>query len=174
MYDVLGISPEASRSDLKRQYMTLAKQTHPDALIGRNLTADEVETNMQDFVEIAEAYRVLSSPKLRRKYDRSLQAEDFVESVEQAASQFTKSAAPQVKKVLQDFALPLFRRTTATTFASITAVAQDIRAQTSVESNETRIDLGSAVNSAIAAGQRAGQLLDRLELIENSKSLRDL
>ena len=140
-------------------------------MIGQNLTKLEVESNMRAFVEIADAYRILSNEKMRKKYDRDLKAEDFVESVEQAASSITQAAAPQVKRVLKDFAIPLFRRTTATTFASVSAIAQDLGRS---NKNGTSVDIGSAVNSAIAAGVKAGQLLDRLELVENSNSLREL
>jgi DnaJ-class molecular chaperone len=60
-YRVLGIDPHASRRDIRRAYHTLALRYHPDA------AADE---SGERFVEIHEAYRLLSDPTSRADYDR--------------------------------------------------------------------------------------------------------
>jgi hypothetical protein len=65
LYEILGASPTDSRSDLKRKYVALAKQTHPDAIRG----SSAIEAT-HDFSEIAAAYRTLSDPKQRKRYDR--------------------------------------------------------------------------------------------------------
>ena len=61
-YEVLGVSRNASDSDLKKAYRRLAMKYHPD----RNSGA-EAE---QKFVEAKEAYEVLNDPKKRSAYDQ--------------------------------------------------------------------------------------------------------
>ncbi|HEV2377578.1 MAG TPA: J domain-containing protein [Streptosporangiaceae bacterium] len=61
-YALLGVSPAASLSDIKRAYRKLAKQYHPDV----NHASDAAER----FREITEAYDTLTDPERRRRYDR--------------------------------------------------------------------------------------------------------
>ena len=81
---------------------------------------------------------------------------------------FTEIAAPQVKNMLDNVAVPFLRRTTATTLASIQSAANDLSRPT--EHMETA-DLGSILKGAIEAAQRAGELVDNLELVEKSEGL---
>lgn len=60
-YDTLGISPNASNNDVKKAYMRLAKQYHPDK--NKDLGANE------KFSEISNAYEVLSNSNTRALYD---------------------------------------------------------------------------------------------------------
>lgn len=60
-YEVLGVSKEASKDQIKEAYRKLAMQYHPD----RNKTAGAEEK----FKEISEAYAVLSDDEKRRQYD---------------------------------------------------------------------------------------------------------
>jgi curved DNA-binding protein CbpA len=64
-YQVLGIAPTATSGQIKLAYRRLALKYHPD----RN-----PEDNMAEkrFVEIAEAYEILSNPIKRRKYDNGI------------------------------------------------------------------------------------------------------
>jgi molecular chaperone DnaJ len=61
-YEVLGVSRSASDEELKRAFRRLAKQYHPDANKDQGA---EVR-----FIEIKEAYEVLSDPQKREVYDR--------------------------------------------------------------------------------------------------------
>ncbi len=63
LYEVLGVSREASAGELKKAYYKLAKQYHPDVNPGDK--AAEAK-----FKEAAEAYQVLSDDERRARYDR--------------------------------------------------------------------------------------------------------
>ena len=61
LYDVLGVSPLANADEIKKAYHRVALQLHPDKNPEKDRTA---------FQEAGRAYKVLSSPKTRRVYDR--------------------------------------------------------------------------------------------------------
>ena len=61
-YEVLGVSKNASKEDIKASYRRLALKYHPD----RNKEPGAEEK----FKEINEAYGVLSDPEKRARYDR--------------------------------------------------------------------------------------------------------
>ena len=62
LYEVLGVSKDASDTDIKRAYRKLSKQYHPD--INKEAGAEE------KFKEIAEAYEILSDSQKRAAYDQ--------------------------------------------------------------------------------------------------------
>jgi molecular chaperone DnaJ len=61
-YGSLGVSPEASESEIKKAYRKLAKDLHPD----KNPGNSQAE---QRFKEVSEAYSVLSDAEQRHEYD---------------------------------------------------------------------------------------------------------
>ncbi len=61
-YEVLGVSRAASDEEIKKAFRRLAKQYHPDA--------NKEQDSGARFVEINEAYEVLSDPQKRAAYDR--------------------------------------------------------------------------------------------------------
>ncbi|MDD3839089.1 MAG: molecular chaperone DnaJ [Clostridia bacterium] len=62
-YEVLGIDKNANDDEIKRAYRKLAKKYHPDLNQG-----DKQAEAM--FKEVNEAYKVLSNPETRARYDR--------------------------------------------------------------------------------------------------------
>ena len=60
-YEVLGISRNATKEEIKNSYRKLALQYHPD----RNKSPDAEEK----FKEISEAYAVLSDDEKKQQYD---------------------------------------------------------------------------------------------------------
>lgn len=78
LYEILGIAPTATKEELKRQYIVMAKLTHPDALISRQQSKNNVDT-FPDFTEVADAYQILSNPMERKKYDRTLHGTQLVQ-----------------------------------------------------------------------------------------------
>ena len=63
LYEVLGVSRDASQDEIKKAYRKLAIQFHPDKNPG-NSEAEE------KFKEIAESYAILSDQDKRARYDR--------------------------------------------------------------------------------------------------------
>jgi molecular chaperone DnaJ len=61
-YEVLSVSRNASKVEIKKSFRTLARKYHPDVS-----TEDNAE---QKFKEINEAYEVLSDDQKRQQYDR--------------------------------------------------------------------------------------------------------
>lgn len=61
-YEILGVSKDASESDIKKAYRKLAMKHHPDK--SKEPDAEE------KFKEISEAYAVLSDKEKRAQYDR--------------------------------------------------------------------------------------------------------
>lgn len=62
-YEVLGVSRNASATEIKRAYRSLAQKHHPD----RNVDDDDAESR---FKEAGEAYEILSDDQKRAAYDR--------------------------------------------------------------------------------------------------------
>ena len=61
-YTILGLGKDASQSEIIKSYRYLALKYHPD----RNKNSEEAK---QKFMQIVEAYQVLSNEQSRRDYD---------------------------------------------------------------------------------------------------------
>ncbi|KAJ1667911.1 DnaJ- protein scj1 [Coemansia sp. RSA 1813] len=62
-YKILGVSRDASTQEIKRQYKTLSRKHHPDKNPGD-------EKAHERFIELAQAYEVLSDDEKREIYNR--------------------------------------------------------------------------------------------------------
>ncbi|MCL7037921.1 hypothetical protein MKW94_010754 [Papaver nudicaule] len=69
-YDVLGVSKDASASDIKKAYYDLAKKLHPD------VNKDDADAEAK-FQELQEAYEVLKDEDKRFNYDNPGPVEPF-------------------------------------------------------------------------------------------------
>ena len=120
-YDTLGVSEHSDITDIKRQYKRLARMTHPDALIGNDPSSSDATTNNQlpDFYEICTAYKVLSDPQKRKKYDRELAADQFVEG--------TAELAESVGATLGGFVVPFVAKTAKATVKAAAKTATVVK-----------------------------------------------
>lgn len=199
LYEILNSPPTASRTELKKAYVDLVRQLHPDAL-GSNTTPDSEER----FQQITQAWKTLSNPLERKRYDRDLRAQKFTQDVENALGNLANTAGPQFLRAFENVAIPFLRRSAATTVAGFNAVAQDLKmysraqdgwlsrnrkngdkggtATTTTTTNHSSnnnsssssmapMGLGAILANALEATQKAGKAIDRLELIEKSREL---
>ena len=61
-YEILGVSRDADKEEIKGAYRRLARKYHPDV---------NKEPGAEDrFKEINRAYEVLSEPEIRERYNR--------------------------------------------------------------------------------------------------------
>ena len=67
-YEILGVPRDASQEEIRRAYLEAARRLHPD----KNKSPGETEI----FLEVQQAYEVLSNPKRRKAYDISLPKEE--------------------------------------------------------------------------------------------------
>ncbi|XP_065587716.1 dnaJ homolog subfamily C member 30, mitochondrial [Cyrtonyx montezumae] len=71
LYEVLGVSATATPAQIKAAYYQQSFRFHPDRNAGNAAAAER-------FAAVSEAYRVLGSAALRRRYDRSVLGRDDV------------------------------------------------------------------------------------------------
>ncbi|MFC1879650.1 VWA domain-containing protein [Chloroflexota bacterium] len=102
-YDLLGLTPDATPEEIRHAYRRSALKLHPDARQKKGQT--------EIFLDVQEAYEVISDPKLRKKYDKQL-AKD-IDAKQPIRTTLTYSC-PKISRidesqlvyVLMDFATP--------------------------------------------------------------------
>eukprot|EP00250_Pteridium_aquilinum_P014182 c21829_g1_i1 orf=220-759(-) len=67
LYDKLELSPDVGISDIKQAYRQMARRYHPDVC-----PSHQAEESTRRFIEIQEAYEILSDPRLRAVYDHAV------------------------------------------------------------------------------------------------------
>ena len=69
-YELLGVSPSATNTELRKAFRQLSKRLHPDTT---SLPRDEATRQFQN---VCEAYDLLSDPVLRANYDLSIEKDN--------------------------------------------------------------------------------------------------
>lgn len=188
LYEILGASPDATRDELKKLYVKLARETHPDATVG--LGPEERSEKEVLFTEVAAAWRILSDKRERQRYDRSLKAKEFTRNVERVAGDYAdrvaRTAAPAVSRVLES----LFQSTTGPSAPSLDDAARQVRetrqvmrAESEVKdarrvkykaANGKKVDVVTAIASAISNGRKFTQAINRYDLLNKSRELEQM
>jgi len=70
-YEILGVSQDASSAEIKKAYVKLARENHPDKTSGDKVAAER-------FKEISTAYDVLKEEATREKYNNYLRTENRI------------------------------------------------------------------------------------------------
>ena len=94
-YKVLGISPKATREQIKRSFRQLAKESHPDT----GIIGSEDRMRM-----LLEAYEILSDPQKRLKYDVTYERlfRKFVFNYREFLRSRTEDNKSQAKLIIYD------------------------------------------------------------------------
>lgn len=71
-YEILGLKMDCSPKDIRNAFVQLSKEHHPD------MKKSKYEESSRDFIQVNEAYQVLSKPHSRANYDLSLKGIDTV------------------------------------------------------------------------------------------------
>ena len=83
-YEMLGVTKNASSTEIKKAYRTLAIKYHPDRNLG-NKAAEE------KFKDINEAYEILSDQTRRVQYDQSITKQNFINKTKSGFSNFGRN-----------------------------------------------------------------------------------
>jgi curved DNA-binding protein CbpA len=120
-----------SRTEIRQRYIALAKSTHPDSPSNSDdstttTTASNSNNNYNSFDNVARAWEVLSDTQTRRVHDRELAAIEFKDNISRMADVAVREVVgPTFTKFYEDVAIPLFRRSAATTLAGWSAAVNE-------------------------------------------------
>merc|ERR1711959_665610 len=67
LYEILGVSADATQEDIKKAYKKMALKHHPDKC--RSQDEAEKQKAVDAFQKLQKAHSVLSDPKKRQRYD---------------------------------------------------------------------------------------------------------
>jgi CheY-like chemotaxis protein len=94
-FEILGIGPNASESQVKRAYVTLAEETHPDRYSGSSEAVRKVAEEV--FEHVTRAYETLIDPRRRGEYVLEKRREER-EAAKEEAGQRALEAANQFQR----------------------------------------------------------------------------
>ena len=86
-YSVLGVAQDASLSEIRQAYVTLARLSHPDVRGGDDVAGEEMR-------RINQAWETLSDPVSRAEVDRRLRTEQSEELAEPSNWRRTSAKLP--------------------------------------------------------------------------------
>eukprot|EP00956_Cyclotella_meneghiniana_P033450 scaffold96309_cov58-Cyclotella_meneghiniana.AAC.1 len=147
LYKILNAKPSMTRSQIKQCYLTLAKQCHPDS----NTYNPSLSLS---FTEISAAYQTLSDDKLRKRYDRQVAAEEFKGDVVAYAAEVAREYGPMARKLYDEWALPLIKRTTAGTVAGLSVLGSGNGSSTDDDDDATTITSSSSNDGSTVVMER--------------------
>jgi len=81
-YELLGVSMDADRGEIRKAYFRLSKTFHPDAYFGKQLGSYKAQMEVI-FRKMTDAYDAVGRPKKREAYDRYLRQSILVSAAEQ-------------------------------------------------------------------------------------------
>lgn len=99
-YKIMGISRDATDTEIKTAYRKLARKYHPD--ISQEPNAEE------KFKELGEAYEVLKDPKKRKAYDQYIRDWDFSRKANYSSERADWGAAEEAFHFGPDFFESIF------------------------------------------------------------------
>lgn len=168
LYEILNSPQNATREELKRNYIELVRKTHPDAQIGTDNSQDTDE----EFQEVAQAWKTLSNPLERKRYDRILRAKVFTRDVESVMDEISKTAGPQFLNVFENVAIPFMRKSAATVTAGFNAVSKDLKTYGDQDRKNDVKGIGGIISNAYSATKKAGDAIDMLDIMEKANELK--
>jgi curved DNA-binding protein CbpA len=95
-YQLLGLTPEASRKKVKESFYALARKFHPDRHMGSN----SVESLQKLMEAITAAYKTLTSEQAKASYDKMLTASGAF-SLERAKSESQETVEEYLRQATQ-------------------------------------------------------------------------
>jgi len=101
-YSILGVPKTASTAEIKKAYLQIARDNHPDRF---NEPAARAEADVR-FQQITEAFNLLRDEKARQEYDRSLAKE--TKTPEEEARLYFKNGQLREQSQEYDSALKLY------------------------------------------------------------------
>lgn len=168
LYQILNSPQNATRTELKNNYIALVRQTHPDAKIG----VENYVRSDDEFQTITQAWKTLSNPLERKRYDRMLRAKVFTKDFENAMDEIGKTAGPQFLNVFENVAIPFMRKGAATVTAGINAVSKDLKTYNEQDKKDQGRGINGILTNAYSATKKAGNAIDMLDMMEKSNELK--
>jgi curved DNA-binding protein CbpA len=168
LYEILNSPQNATREELKRNYIELVRKTHPDAQIG----TDSAQDTDEEFQKVAQAWKTLSNPLERKRYDRILRAKVFTRDVESVMDEISKTAGPQFVNVFENVAIPFMRKSAATVTAGLNAVSKDLKTYGEQDKKNDIKGIGGIISNAYSATKKAGDAIDMLDIMEKANELK--
>jgi curved DNA-binding protein CbpA len=171
LYDILNASPTDSLMEMKQKYRALVRQTHPDAIP----IESEKEQAATRFAEIAAAWNILSNPKERMRYDRTIKAKEFTNNVEdileggfRAAFETAYQTAGGIKSVGEQ--LDQVRVGTGQRFEKARKIAEYVAKSQSLQRKSVRESARQEeLQRRLASRERRHQLLERQQQSQAQK-----
>lgn len=93
-YEILGVSPDASKDEIKKAYRNKAKLYHPDK------NPDKSSVELSKFKEINVAYEILSNNEKKIQYDSDLYMDSFSSFPFSSSFPFTQNSNENFEEML--------------------------------------------------------------------------